>query len=181
MLLQEPGLFNVPVNITARYTFLFQNYAKVNYRYTLPGGAFLPPPKVDVGIVSLIPLRTPYIDLPFDFVERVVTSVFRGKQKYVFNSAKNLFPDNLERKGNVLHLLSMASIKRDRTPISLTMNDIEKICYAYQDMCDKDPIIASYVQRDVQRELLAYQEEHGLFLDGVTDSKVELLDELVHK
>ena len=67
----------------SRLSVVCQNYAQVRYPYTLPGTAFVPPPKVKVGVVSLVPLKQPYIDLPFEFVNRVVTTVMHGKKKEI--------------------------------------------------------------------------------------------------
>ena len=40
-----------------RLSVICQNWADVHYKHMLPGGAFTPPPEVDVGIVRLNPLR----------------------------------------------------------------------------------------------------------------------------
>lgn len=80
----------------SRISVMCQNYTQVRLEYVLPGGAFVPPPKVDAAVVSFLPLRTPYINLPFKFVERVVTSIFHGKKKNLSNTAKNLFPRDYE-------------------------------------------------------------------------------------
>ena len=67
----------------SRLSVVCQNYAQVRYKYTLKGSAFVPPPDVEVGVVSLIPLKQPYIELPFGFVNRVVTTVMHGKKKEI--------------------------------------------------------------------------------------------------
>ena len=40
-----------------RLSVICQNWADIHYKHMLPGGAFTPPPEVDVGIVRLNPLR----------------------------------------------------------------------------------------------------------------------------
>ncbi len=40
------------------------------------GKAFLPKLDVDVGVVHLVPLETPVINLPFKLVEKVVRCIF---------------------------------------------------------------------------------------------------------
>lgn len=42
----------------------------------------MPKPEVDVGVVHLIPLENPVIDLPFEIVEKVTRCVFSFRQKY---------------------------------------------------------------------------------------------------
>ena len=44
-----------------RLSVIAQNYADIHYSFNLPGGAFVPPPDVDVGVVRIVPLRKPYI------------------------------------------------------------------------------------------------------------------------
>ena len=60
----------------------------------LPGGAFVPPPKVSVGLVKMVPHHEPFIkDLPFHFVNKVVTGLFLNKnQKYLNSIRTNLIP-----------------------------------------------------------------------------------------
>ena len=67
----------------SRLSVVCQNYAQVRYKYTLEGSAFVPPPDVKVGVVSLIPLKQPYIELPFELINRVVTTVMHGKRKEI--------------------------------------------------------------------------------------------------
>ncbi len=55
----------------SRISVIAQNFAEVKYVKKILAGSFMPKPKVDVGVVSLVPLRKPYIDLPFWFVEKV--------------------------------------------------------------------------------------------------------------
>jgi dimethyladenosine transferase 1 len=49
----------------------------------LTGSAFVPPPKVDVGVVTFEPLRKPLISQPFKLVENVAKHLFHHKQKMV--------------------------------------------------------------------------------------------------
>ena len=52
--------------------------------FLISGGSFVPPPEVEVGVVSLTPLRQPYIQLPYETVDYVVNSLFLpGKNKYL--------------------------------------------------------------------------------------------------
>lgn len=148
----------------SRLTVMCQNFAQVRLKYTLKGGAFVPPASVDVGVMTFLPLRQPYIDLPFNFLEKVFTTMFHGKQKSVRKTIANLFP-NKNRLERADCLLSTCRIPADRTAITLEMNDFEKIAYTYKDMCDKEPRLNKYVFPEVRELLLDYQIEHGLFED----------------
>ena len=55
----------------SRLSIICQNYASVKYKFQISGGSFSPAPQVDVGVVTLLPLKKPYIDVPFNFMEKV--------------------------------------------------------------------------------------------------------------
>merc|ERR1712242_108663 len=75
-----------------RLSIVVQNWAEVHYAYNLPGGAFVPPPQVEVGVVKLTPLRQPYINLPYEVVDSVLHALFvGGKNKYIKTTLRTLF------------------------------------------------------------------------------------------
>jgi len=131
----------------SRLSVICQNYARCEVEFTIPRGAFVPEPQVEVGLVSIKPLVKPYIDLPFPLVNKVVTQTFRGKQKYVSNSIKQLFPKRME---GILadKLIDMAGIDPQSRAIELRMEDFNKLCHSYNHIIQKNPSLAGYV-RDV--------------------------------
>jgi len=129
----------------SRLSVVAQNWARVNYEFMLPGGAFVPPPQVAVGLVSFKPLTRPYIDLPFPLVNKVVTHIFRSKNKHILTNVQTLFPRQLETKLG-LDMLSMSGIKKDRTAISLTMDEMNRLCQAYNHLIIQNPSLASYTR-----------------------------------
>ncbi len=161
----------------SRLSVLCQNWAQVRYKYTLSGGAFQPRPAVNVGVVELIPLKVPYINMPFSFVERVVTALYRDKQKYLKNTVKYLFPEDADQMRNVYALLEMVDLDYKMKPIDLTMHDIEKICIAYKEFCDRDPDIANYLQSDVRKLTLAYQEAKFAGIDDANEVNDGVFDD----
>ena len=121
----------------SRLSVVCQNWAEVNYAYNLPGGAFVPPPEVEVGVVKLTPLKEPYINgFPFSFINKVVTAIFSGKQKQLKNSLTySLFPktkDDISKK-----LLDAAEVPWDEMAINLNMTQIRNICIAYHHLCEE--------------------------------------------
>ncbi|CAB4064214.1 TFB1M [Lepeophtheirus salmonis] len=116
-----------------RLSVMAQNYAKIDYKYTLPGAAFVPTPEVNVGVAVLIPLSVPYIDVPFKFLERVVTTIMMHKQKSVFRTSLRLFPSEVRGK-MAMQLLDVSGVSKDKRPLDLTMDDFARITYTYQDM-----------------------------------------------
>ena len=65
-----------------RLSVMCQHLCHVQYKFTIPGRAFVPKPDVDVGVVHFVPLVTPGIKAPFLAVEKVVRSAFSFRQKH---------------------------------------------------------------------------------------------------
>ncbi len=147
-----------------RLSVMAQNLAEVRLRYVLSGGAFSPPPKVDVGVVSLTPLRTPYIDLPFPFVEKAVTAIFHGKRKPVRRTLKNLFPRTCNQEKLVNRVLDTAHVNPESTAIHLNMDEMEKLVYSYHQLCEEMPFVANYFERELRTMTLEYEEVQNVML-----------------
>lgn len=120
-----------------RLSVIAQNYADIHYAFQLPGGAFVPPPEVDVGVVRLVPLRKPYIDLPYELIDRVLHALFvSGKNRQIKTSLRSLFsplPLN-ERKDLVNELLKQSDLNPEHSAIRLSMEEIKSLCFAWHDM-----------------------------------------------
>ncbi|XP_077588201.1 dimethyladenosine transferase 1, mitochondrial isoform X2 [Stigmatopora nigra] len=66
----------------SRLSIMAQYLCTVHSRFNIPGKAFVPSPKVDVGVVHFTPLVQPKIQQPFKMVEKVVKNVFQFRRKY---------------------------------------------------------------------------------------------------
>jgi len=125
-----------------RLSVICQNWADVHYKHMLPGGAFTPPPEVDVGIVRLNPLRQPYIDLPFNLVNDVVNALFVGsKNKQIKNGLIRLFrpyqgPHYLTQK-----LIKMCDINPNSSAVQLSMDEIRDLCFGFKQMQETEQLI----------------------------------------
>ena len=150
----------------SRLSIVCQNWARCEYEFIIPGGAFLPKPEVDVGVVSIKPLVKPYIDLPFPFVNKTITILLQGKKKTVRNTAANLFPKRLELKLSD-KMLELASIEPTRLPISLNMEELNKLCHAYKYLIEQNPSLANYSRKKDSCEELVYS------ADGPNVKKLE--------
>lgn len=78
-----------------RLSVMCQMWCEVQHRFTIPGKAFVPKPDVDVGVVTLFPLKYPLVNLPFEMVEKVLRNTFNMRQKYAIRGAGTLFPEEL--------------------------------------------------------------------------------------
>ncbi|MEL6672954.1 MAG: 16S rRNA (adenine(1518)-N(6)/adenine(1519)-N(6))-dimethyltransferase RsmA [Bacteroidota bacterium] len=73
-------------------------YFERQYAFTVPPGVFRPPPKVDSGVIRLVP-KTSLPDLPFDTLKRVVKTAFGQRRKTLRNALKSLeFEDFPEKE-----------------------------------------------------------------------------------
>ena len=68
-------------NQRSRLSIMTQYLCDVQYKFTISGKSFVPPPKVDVAVVHFIPRVEPLIKQPFKVVEKVVRHVFHYRQK----------------------------------------------------------------------------------------------------
>jgi len=134
-----------------RLSVMCQNWCRVYHKFTIPGSAFLPKPEVNVGVVHLVPLEQPHIDLPFKMVEKVVRCIFSFRQKYCIRGVETLFPKGFHEEG-VPKLFQRADINPHLRPFQLTLPEIGRICHAYNEIIQQHPSYASYNNRRKKEE-----------------------------
>ena len=67
-----------------RLSVAAQNLCDVYFDYEIPGSCFVPPPKVDVGVVTFVPRKEPLIkDISFKVVNKVIRHIFHYRQKHI--------------------------------------------------------------------------------------------------
>jgi dimethyladenosine transferase 1 len=157
----------------SRLSVVCQNWANVHYAYQLPGGAFVPPPAVDVGIVKLTPLREPYINLPFKLVDQVVNAMFvSGKNRFIRSSLANVFNNHIhdqrERKALADELLKRCDIDPETSAIMLEMDEIRELCFGYKYLLENHPSLMTIGSTVLN---LSYDEDVTIISDSET-SKV---------
>lgn len=129
-----------------RLSVMCQFWCHVNHKFTIPGTAFVPKPDVDVGVVTLTPLKTPLVDLPFKTVEKMIRQVFHMRQKYAVRGAQTLFPEDL-RDELGLRMFQLADIDPTTRPFQISNEEFARLCYAYKLICDEHESVASYDYR----------------------------------
>ncbi|XP_058810612.1 dimethyladenosine transferase 1, mitochondrial [Phymastichus coffea] len=65
-----------------RLSVITQAWTIPKLKFIIPASAFVPKPDVDVGVVSLIPLKKPRTHHKFEFFEKINRHIFSFRQKY---------------------------------------------------------------------------------------------------
>lgn len=136
-----------------RLSVICQHLCDVNLKFIIPGKVFVPPPKVDVGVVSLVPLVEPKIKLPFKLVEKVLRHIFHHRNKKCFYGIKTLFPENQLELAE--EMLEKSGVKPSFTSYQLSMEDYNALCHAYNEICLRIPAIFDYDYRAMPSNRLA--------------------------
>lgn len=163
-----------------RLSIVCQYLCHVNLKMVIPGKVFVPPPDVDVGVVHFIPRKQPLIDLPFPLVQKVCRHLFHYRGKYCKHSLGTLFP--VDRKDLLDELIDRAGVEREQRSYQFTIEEINRLCHVYQDICNRLPYIYHYDYRN-RRSLQDYDRLRAVEKELVTDSygKSELVDFLEEK
>lgn len=129
-----------------RLSVMCQNWCTVKYKFDISGAAFLPKPDVDVGVVTLTPLKHPIIKQPFKLVEKVVRQIFSMRQKYSIRGAQTLFPEDI-REEMALRMYKMADIDPVTRPFQIANMEFARICDAYSEIIKQYPELDKYDYR----------------------------------
>ncbi|XP_076368143.1 mitochondrial transcription factor B1 [Tachypleus tridentatus] len=125
-----------------RLSVMCQNLCKVEHKFTIPGQAFLPKPKVNVGVVVLTPLKQPLVNLPFEVMEKVARCLFHSRQKYCKRGIQKLYPGN--RVDLVKETIRLADIDPDARTFHLSVEEVGQIAKAYDYICQQDSKLKNY-------------------------------------
>ncbi|XP_022904059.1 dimethyladenosine transferase 1, mitochondrial [Onthophagus taurus] len=126
-----------------RLSVMCQLWCDVEYKFTIPGKAFVPKPDVDVAVVTFVPKRYPFVNLPFKLVEKVLRNIFNMRQKYALRGGETLFPEKLrEQLGTQLFVL--ADVDYETRPFQITNEEFSRLCYAYDTLCKEYPEIVNF-------------------------------------
>jgi len=151
--------------IRSRLSVVCQNWTRVNKKMTIPGGAFTPKPDVDVAVVRMDPLTEPYIRHPFPFVNKVVTNIFHGKRKKLYNTLPRLFPKPMAFLSGVI--IEETGLNPMMTAIELDMNDWSRLCDSYARILRVNPSLVKYKSRVGDPDI-------EMYFDSVTEDKTLL-------
>lgn len=135
-----------------RLSVMSQIWTNTELKFTIPGEAFVPKPKVDVGVVTLIPWKEPLTKHPFDLVEKVIRHIFSMRQKYVTKGVANLYPEK-DQDELTARTFEIADVDPHARSFELSNAECLRIADAYQTILEKYPSYADYNYRAPRREL----------------------------
>lgn len=138
-----------------RLSVMSQIWTRPELKFAIPGEAFVPKPKVDVGVITMLPLRTPLTDLPFDLVEKVVRYIFSMRQKYVRRGIANLYPPKVQEEMTD-ETFRMAQVDPQARSFELSNDECLKLAAAYKQIIEEFPAYEAYNYRAPKRELLQW-------------------------
>ncbi|XP_056649095.1 dimethyladenosine transferase 1, mitochondrial [Diorhabda sublineata] len=139
-----------------RLSVMCQLWCEVQYKFTIPGKAFVPKPDVDVAVMTLVPLKYPLVDLPFKMVEKVLRTIFNMRQKYCIRGIEKLFPEHLRTDLGV-KLCKLADIETTTRPFQISNEEFVRILYAYKVICEDHPGLEQYDFRAAKIPLMEQQ------------------------
>ncbi|KAJ8290582.1 hypothetical protein GJAV_G00014850 [Gymnothorax javanicus] len=134
----------------SRLSVMAQYLCTVKSCFTIPGRAFVPKPKVDVGVVHFTPLAKPQIQQPFKLVEKVVRNVFQFRRKYCYRGIEMLFPE-MRRLELTELMMRMADVDPMLRPTQLSIPQFQALADAYARLCTENPGLAAYEFREEAR------------------------------
>ncbi|XP_043284253.1 dimethyladenosine transferase 1, mitochondrial [Venturia canescens] len=129
-----------------RLSVMAQAWTQPKLRFLIPGTAFVPKPKVDVGVVSFIPLITPRTTHDFKLFEKVTRHVFSFRRKFSIKGVATLFPPENREELSIV-MFKIADVDPQARPYELSVEDIHRLCSSYKYLREKHPSISDYEYR----------------------------------
>lgn len=138
-----------------RLSVMSQLWTKPELKFVIPGSAFVPKPKVDVGVVTLVPLRQPLTQLPFDLVEKVNRYIFSFRQKFVRKCILKLYPPNVTEEMTD-RTFDIAKVDPEARSFQLSNEECLALAGAYAEILKEYPDYERYNHRAPKHELLEW-------------------------
>ncbi|XP_071117321.1 dimethyladenosine transferase 1, mitochondrial-like [Haliotis cracherodii] len=158
----------VSSDMRCRLSVMCQYLCDVSLKFGIPGKAFTPAPKVDVGVVQFVPLMKPRINLPFKMVEKVCRHVFHYRQKMIKHSIATLFPVDMPEL--TAEMFERSDLDPSSRPPQLKLRDFSKLCSAYNDICCQHAFVFDFDYRS---------RKHAKLLRRGRNTLIEKLEEKI--
>lgn len=133
-----------------RLSVMSQTWTQPTLNFIINGKAFLPKPEVDVGVVTLLPLKHPKTDVPFEVVEKTMRHLFSMRQKYVRRGIGTLFPEE-QRDESTDRLFDSADVDPMARSFELSNEECLRLAKSYLEACKDQPGLYEFNFRAVKR------------------------------
>lgn len=140
-----------------RLSVMSQIWTKPEMKFEIPGSAFVPKPDVDVGVVTMVPLKHPLTKLPFDLVEKVNRYIFSMRQKFVRRGISNLYPPK-DRDELTLRTFDAADVDPEARSFQLSNEECVRLADAYAEILKENPAYEKFDYRAPKHELQQWLE-----------------------
>lgn len=140
-----------------RLSVMSQIWTRPEMKFEIPGSAFVPKPDVDVGVVTMIPLKYPLTNLPFDLVEKVNRYIFSMRQKFVRRGISNLYPPK-DRDELTLRTFDAANVDPEARSFQLSNEECVRLADAYAEILKEYPAYENFNYRAPKHELQQWLE-----------------------
>lgn len=148
-----------------RLSVMAQTWTQPTLNFVINGKAFLPKPEVDVGVVTLLPLKHPKTEVPFEVVEKTMRHLFSMRQKYVRRGIGTLYPEET-REEQVERTFDAADVDPMARSFELSNEECLRLAKVYHEACREQPGLYAFNFRAVKRSRMGKEEEGE---DGVEE------------
>uniref|UniRef100_H2YRF1 rRNA adenine N(6)-methyltransferase n=1 Tax=Ciona savignyi TaxID=51511 RepID=H2YRF1_CIOSA len=136
-----------------------QNFCDIDYKFIISGGSFVPPPKVEVGVVKIVPRTSFEIELPFKTIDYVVKHTMHIRRKYCKHSVKTMFPP--KRTDLVSEIFRKSGVHPKLRSFELESSHFRDLCYAYDEIANRIPQLRKVDTYDDRQWSKKYFDEDG--------------------
>lgn len=143
----QPGSYE-----RTRLSVMCQNYCHVDYKFTIPGSAFVPPAMVDTGVVRFHPRLEPICKVPFKLFEKFIRITFHHRNKTLYYNYRKLFPEGM--KDAIDSSIGQSGVNPAIFPYMISNIEAASLCEVYYNWCQKVPALAAFDYR-VNKKLLS--------------------------
>lgn len=150
-----------------RLSLMSQAWTNPRLRFIIPGKAFVPPPDVDVGVVTFEPLITPRTTHNFKLFEKISRHLFSFRQKYSRACIKTLFPPNISEDMTMM-MFKLSDLDPTMRPVQFSVEDVDKLCTAYKYLTENNPGLENYNYR-ASRKVLGKNQAVGIQISDYND------------
>ena len=131
----------------SRISIMTQTFCKVQHKFYIKGSSFTPEPKVDVGVVRLVPREVPLLPQGMDFksYEKFVRCFVHYRRFPLEKNLADLFPK--QQQHLVQELFRETSYTPHDLPLMLSTEEVAHLAQAWFRLCQEHEGLLEYDYR----------------------------------